>query len=141
MVCVYTAAYCAMFEMVRGMHITLTAQLADTLEGILIAVATLLLCAAYFAHACKLALLQHKGRAFGMACAAFAAVHLVAYAVATSVTPAVKVHLHHQWWGFAVSFVAQSSTSSRACAIGQAMSIGIHLHGLAAFGSQPIFKI
>ena len=142
LVCAFTAAYCVMFEMVRGLHITLTAHLADTLEGVLLAGSTFVVVGAILLHSYLLAVQQNRRNNFTATIAVVLIVHAFAFAVATNVDPTVKVHMHHQWWGFVMVFLcAQTKTPSRGCAVAQAMSLGIHLHGLTAFGAQPIFKI
>ena len=141
-VAVAGVAYCVMFELVKAqsLQVTVSWQLSDKLEGVFVALAAFVVVAAYAAHCFLLFRAARRTTHVVAGVVAVAVLHVAALLVAQAADPTTKVHVHHQWWAFLVTFLGAHGRPSRASVVGQAMLIGIHLHGLAAFGAQPNFK-
>eukprot|EP01064_Diplonema_japonicum_P008136 TRINITY_DN15657_c0_g1_i1.p1 TRINITY_DN15657_c0_g1~~TRINITY_DN15657_c0_g1_i1.p1 ORF type:complete len:275 (+),score=35.76 TRINITY_DN15657_c0_g1_i1:40-825(+) len=130
--------YAWIFEASRTLHVTLTSQLSDTFQGVVLALCTFLTVGLVLFHSYLTAKALGYLPAFGYVTCYILAAHVFCYFVPGEALS--RVHIHHQWWGFVMSLVPPASHQSRAAMWCQAMLFGVHAHGLAAFGAQPIFN-
>ncbi|KAJ9473260.1 hypothetical protein DIPPA_08075 [Diplonema papillatum] len=133
-------AYACVFELSRELHIVLSAtMLRKTLPAVVLVCSVLAVIAAIVWHAWLWNSARGRRADFLLVAAAVLAAHAAARALFSSAGSPVRVHVHHSWWAFVLSFLPVPSRS-RVSFISQSLLLAIHLHGMAAFGAQPIFE-